>query len=154
MAAATAGTGSRSLRAGGSSRGSLLARRLQLSPPGFQSVRPDVFPPGSRAPQPPSECPAPPADPRPLCPLRECPRQPGGRSRQGARSSARISGCPGSARWGGSGPSNFSFLQVTGSSNPAMISQDVPKHPRERLPFKPKLKTMRIITKDLIRDLM
>lgn len=67
---------------------------------------------------------------------------------------AGISGCPGSARWGGSGPSNFSFLQVTGSSNPAMISQDVPKHPGERFPFKPKLKTMRIITKDLIRDLM
>ncbi|XP_031949051.1 cilia- and flagella-associated protein 45 isoform X2 [Corvus moneduloides] len=80
MAAATAGTGSRSLRAGGSSRRSLLARRLQLSPPGFQSV--------------------------------------------------------------------------TGSSNPIVISQDVPKHPRDLPSLKPKLKTIRIITKDLIRDLI
>ncbi|KAL2295688.1 hypothetical protein Nmel_018809 [Mimus melanotis] len=102
MAAATAGTRSRSLRAGGSSRGSLLARRLQLSPPGFQSVRPDV--PSSGSPHP--------------------------------------------------GPSNFSFLQVTGSSNAVVISQDVPKYPRELLSFKPKLKTIRLITKDLIRDLI
>lgn len=55
---------------------------------------------------------------------------------------------------GGSGPSNFSFLQITGSSNPVVISQDVQKHPRERVSFKPKLKTIRVITKDLIRDLV
>ncbi|XP_063032305.1 cilia- and flagella-associated protein 45-like [Melospiza melodia melodia] len=80
MAAVTAGTGSRSLRARGSSRRSLLARRLQLSPPGFQSV--------------------------------------------------------------------------TGSSDPVVISKDVPKHPRELLSFKPKLKTIQVITKDLIRELI
>ncbi|KAF4795000.1 cilia- and flagella-associated protein 45-like protein [Turdus rufiventris] len=43
---------------------------------------------------------------------------------------------------------------VTGSSNPVVISQDVQKHPRERVSFKPKLKTIRVITKDLIRDLV
>ncbi|KAM6999336.1 LOW QUALITY PROTEIN: cilia- and flagella-associated protein 45-like [Passerculus sandwichensis] len=80
MAATTAGTGSRSLRARGSSRRSLLARRLPLSPPGFQSV--------------------------------------------------------------------------TGSSDPVVISKDVPKHPRELLSFKPKLKTIQVITKDLIRELI
>ncbi|XP_058716375.1 cilia- and flagella-associated protein 45-like [Poecile atricapillus] len=80
MAAATAATGSRSLRAGGSSRGSLLARRLQLSPPGLQSV--------------------------------------------------------------------------TGSSSAVVISQDVPKHPQEILSFKPKLKTIQVITKDVIRELV
>ncbi|XP_017583322.1 PREDICTED: cilia- and flagella-associated protein 45, partial [Corvus brachyrhynchos] len=55
---------------------------------------------------------------------------------------------------GGSGSSDFSFLQVTGSSNPIVISQDVPKHPRDLPSLKPKLKTIRIITKDLIRDLI
>ncbi|XP_030919844.1 cilia- and flagella-associated protein 45-like, partial [Geospiza fortis] len=75
-----AATGSRSLRARGSSRRSLLTGRLQLSPPGFQSV--------------------------------------------------------------------------TGSSDPVVISEDVPKHPRELLSFKPKLKTIQVITKDLIRELI
>ncbi|RMB93932.1 hypothetical protein DUI87_29668 [Hirundo rustica rustica] len=44
--------------------------------------------------------------------------------------------------------------KVTGSRDPAAISQDVPQHPRERLSVKPKLKTIRVITKDLIRDLI
>ncbi|XP_068851193.1 LOW QUALITY PROTEIN: cilia- and flagella-associated protein 45-like [Aphelocoma coerulescens] len=157
MAAATAGTGSRSLRAGGSSRRSLLARRLQLSPPGFQSVRPDVSPLGSRAPQlphtprnvhllpltPGPSVPsgrAPPTAPRPI--RAEFPELPPG--------SVGVRGTPG----GGFGSSDFSFLQVTGSSNPIVISQDVPKHPRDRPSLKPKLKTIRIITKDLIRDLI
>ncbi|XP_048144473.1 cilia- and flagella-associated protein 45-like isoform X2 [Corvus hawaiiensis] len=157
MAAATAGTGSRSLRAGGSSRRSLLARRLQLSPPGFQSVRPDVSPLGARAPQlphtpqnvhllpltPGRSVPsgrAPPTAPRPI--PAEFPELPPG--------SVGVRGRPD----GGSGSSDFSFLQVTGSSNPIVISQDVPKHPRDLPSLKPKLKTIRIITKDLIRDLI
>lgn len=55
---------------------------------------------------------------------------------------------------GGSGPSKFSFLQVMGFSSPVVMSQEVPEHPLELPSHKPKLKTIRIITKDLIRDLM
>ncbi|XP_066193877.1 cilia- and flagella-associated protein 45-like [Sylvia atricapilla] len=150
MAAATAGTGFRSHRAGGSYREPLLAHRLQLPPPGFQSVRLDVAPSASRAPQPfptPQNVQLLPLTPVPLSP-------PGVSPAEGSEffpGSAGVRGAPGGR---GSGPSNFSFLQVTGSRGPAVISQDVPKYPRERLSFKPKLKTIRIITKDLIRDLV
>ncbi|XP_048144367.1 cilia- and flagella-associated protein 45-like [Corvus hawaiiensis] len=95
MAAATAGTGSRTLRAGGPTRGSLLARRPRLSPPGFQSVRPKVFP-------------------------RDFP--------------ARIPG--------------------TDSSSPIVILRDVSKHPGALPSISYKPKTTRIITGDLIRNLV
>ncbi|KAM3656410.1 cilia- and flagella-associated protein 45-like [Ammospiza maritima maritima] len=80
MAAATTGSGSQSLCPGDSSRGSLLPRRRQLRPPGFQSV--------------------------------------------------------------------------TGSSSPIVILQDVPKPPESQLSVRHKPKTTRIITRDLIRDLV
>lgn len=41
-----------------------------------------------------------------------------------------------------------------GFSSPVVMSQEVPEHPLELPSHKPKLKTIRIITKDLIRDLM
>lgn len=41
-----------------------------------------------------------------------------------------------------------------GSSDPVVMSQNVSKHPQELSSFKPKLKTIQVITKDLIRELM
>nr|XP_014128401.1 cilia- and flagella-associated protein 45 [Zonotrichia albicollis] len=151
MAATTAGTGSRSLRARGSSRRSLLARRLQLSPPGFQSVRPDGSPDSHTL----QDVQLLPLTPSPSVPSGRAPDTPRPIPAEGPElplGSLGVRGAPGEGR--GSDPSNFSILQVTGSSDPVVISEDVPKHPRELLSFKPKLKTIQVVTQDLIRELI
>ncbi|XP_068851197.1 LOW QUALITY PROTEIN: cilia- and flagella-associated protein 45-like [Aphelocoma coerulescens] len=144
MAAATAGTGSRTLRAGGPTRGSLLARRPRLSPPGFQSVRPKVFPgisqPGSRSPP----------DPQPLqpCPLTAPQPIPS----EGPELLPGSVGVREALSWGGSGCSHYPFPQGTDSSSPIVILRDVSKHPGALPSISYKPKTTRIITGDLIRN--
>lgn len=123
MAAATAGTGSRSLRARGSSRGSLLARRLQLTSPGFQSVRPDVSPLGSRAPQRPHT----PQNVQ-LLPLIPGPSVPSGRSPPDSPvtdpgrvpgAPTGISRSPGNAEWGVRVPQTFLFCRSLAPADPS-----------------------------------